>query len=101
MDTTRRQFLVLAGLAPVVLVATPGAKAAAPACFDFTALSLSQKSRRRSLGYVEPSTDAKRHCGACSFFAGSATQAGCGTCLVLSGGPVSATGVCNSFAAKT
>lgn len=100
MQPTRRNFLALAGAAPLVLLAS-GSRAAesAPAtCHDPAALPFSQKIRRRSLGYVEVSTVAGKTCSACTFF--TATQAGCGTCQLLTGGPVNATAVCTSFALK-
>ncbi|MBW8783910.1 MAG: high-potential iron-sulfur protein [Novosphingobium sp.] len=97
MNDTRRKFLALAGLSPLMLLGARGAFAADAACYDADALPFSQKSRRRSVGYVEKSTDPVKHCGACSFFTG--TQADCGNCQIL-GGPVKAEAVCNSFALK-
>lgn len=100
MTGSRRRFLGLAAGAPLALFLTDRARAAdAPACYDPAALPFSQKSRRRSLGYVEVSADPKKHCGACSFFT-AAVQNGCGTCQLLGGGPVRADAMCNSFAAK-
>jgi hypothetical protein len=96
---SRRGLLRAAGAIPLVLVAGRLAAADTPAvCADPAKLPLARKSQRRALGYVEPSTDPKRRCGACAFF--TAAGAGCGTCQLMSGGPVSAFGVCNSFAAK-
>ncbi|MEO6717650.1 MAG: high-potential iron-sulfur protein [Novosphingobium sp.] len=100
MNGSRRNFLALAAGAPLALLAASRTRAAdAPACYYPATLPFTQKNRRRSLGYVEISTDAKKHCGACSFFTAS-TASGCGTCQLLSGGPVRADAVCNSFAAK-
>ena len=100
MDQNRRRFLALTGLAPLALagIARAGAQQTAALCYDPAALPLSQKSRRRSLGYLEASADAKKRCGACAFF--TAAAAGCGTCTMLSGGAVNAGAVCNSYAAK-
>lgn len=99
MDQTRRAFLALAAAAPFALsTLAAAAEPAAPACYDPAKLPLSQKSMRRSLGYVEASPDPRKRCGLCAFFTG--TQAGCGTCALLSGNPVNAGGVCNSFAPK-
>ena len=99
MQHSRRNFLALAGLAPAALLVARSAHAAdGAACYDPAALPLTQKSRRRSIGYVESSTDPARRCALCSFFTG--TQAGCGTCQLLGGGPVNAGAVCVSFAAK-
>ncbi len=97
MPVTRRKLVALAALAPVGLLAARTAQAAA--CYDAASLPLSQRNRRRSLGYVETSSDPKKACAACAFFAAGA-QAGCGTCQMLTGGTVEATAVCNSFAAK-
>lgn len=100
MDNSRRQFLALAGLAPLALMAARQARASdVGACYDPAALSLSQKRQRRAIGYVEPGTEAGKTCGACAFFT-AATAAGCGTCALLSGGPVTALAVCASFAPK-
>lgn len=101
MDKHRRQFLALAGLAPVALLASRTARAGeAAVCADPSTLSLSQKRQRRAIGYAEPSTAAGKACAGCAFFT-AGTPAGCGTCQLLGGGPVAAVGVCNSFAAKT
>jgi High potential iron-sulfur protein len=99
MIDTRRHFLALAGLAPLlVLGATRAGAQASAVCYDPNALPLSQKSRRRGLGYVEKSGDPAKDCSRCSFFKG--TTAGCGACQMLSGGPVNAGALCNSFAPK-
>ena len=99
MDTSRRNFLGLAAIAPLAMAGFSNARADALAvCYDPAALPLSQKSRRRSLGYVEISADPAKHCSACAFFTGN--TAGCGTCAMLSGGAVSGGAACNSFAAK-
>jgi hypothetical protein len=98
MTIDRRSFLALTvGSVPLALLVAGGAKAQAPTCYDPAALPLSQKNRRRSLGYAEASSDPARHCSACSFF--TAGDAGCGTCGLL-GGPVNAGGVCSSFAPR-
>ena len=99
MDSSRRRFLTLAGLAPLALTVAPGASAAGnAACYDPNTLPLNQKSRRRSMEYVEASTDPAKTCGGCAFFV--AGQGGCGTCQLLTGGPVQAGAVCSSFAPK-
>jgi hypothetical protein len=100
MQHSRRTFLAIAGLAPAVLLA-PGAVRAAEAAAcpaDPASLPATQRNRRRSIGYVEASDNSTRRCGLCSFFTASAD--GCGKCQLLGGGPVSAGGVCGSFAAK-
>lgn len=96
MNRSRREFVGLAALSPLVVL---GARGALAACFDPAALPLSQRNRRRALGYINPSPQSQRRCGLCNFFTAGAT--GCGTCQLLSGGPVEAGAVCNSFAPKT
>lgn len=100
MDRTRRNFLGAAGLAALGLMSgAAGAQPPAAACFDPSALSLSQKNQRRSLSYADPSPDPNRRCGLCAFF--TAGEGQCGTCQILSGGPVEADAVCSSFAARS
>lgn len=97
--TSRRSFLAVVALAPFAALAAGRAGAQIPACYDPAQLPLSQKSLRASLKYVDAAPDqAKKRCGLCAFFTGA--QAGCGTCVLLSGGAVNATGVCNNFAPK-
>ncbi len=98
MATDRREFLGLAAATPLLVLGTHSALAESPACYDPAKLALSQKSRRRSLGYVEVSPDVKKRCGHCAFYAAGA--AGCGTCQLLAGGPVNIGAVCSNFAAK-
>lgn len=98
--TSRRNFLGLAAATPLALLAAASAGATQnAACYDPAALPFSQKSRRRSIGYVEASADPRKSCGACAFFT-AGTLASCGSCQLLSAGPVNAAAVCNSFAAK-
>ncbi|MET0588651.1 MAG: high-potential iron-sulfur protein [Novosphingobium sp.] len=85
-------------MTPLALAAGRSIAAEPAACYDPAALPLSQKNRRRSLGYIDASADPKKHCGVCAFFA--AGQGSCGTCQLLTGGPVNSGGVCNSFAPK-
>jgi len=95
----RRDLIVQAGL--IMLATTPAAALAqaAPArCYDPAALGLSQRNRRRSLGYVDVSGEAEKQCRSCAFFTSSGSD--CGTCQLLSSGPVCAGGVCSSYARK-
>lgn len=96
----RRRFLRLAVMAAPVAVIGGGAARAA-ACYDPAALPLSQKNRRRSLGYVESATDPARRCQGCAFFTATATATatGCGTCGLLNG-TVTAGSSCGSFAPR-
>jgi len=98
MNNDRRGFLALAGLSPIVLLGVRAAAAEPALCYDPAALPLSQKSRRRSVGFLDKSNDAAKHCSICNFF--TAAAPGCGTCTILGGGPVSIGSVCNSFARK-
>ncbi len=98
MERSRRQFLAIAGLAPVALLAASTARADTALCYDPSAALLADKNRRRSLGYIDVSGDEKRRCGHCAFF--TASQGTCGTCQLMTGAPVSAGAVCKSFAPK-
>lgn len=100
MDKTRRTLLAFAGIAPFALFAGRSAASEAATCYDPAKLPLSQKSRRRSLAYMETAPDAARRCGTCIFFTAGAAGSDCGTCQLLTGGPVTAGAVCNSFAPK-
>lgn len=99
MIESRRRFLAIAGLAPVALLGARDSFAQAKsACYDMSTMSLAQKNMRRSVGFVDPAPDAAKRCGTCAFFV--AKPDGCGTCQILSGGPVAPTAVCTSFAPK-
>lgn len=98
MDPKRRNFLALAGITPLALLAAHNAFAQDAACYSSEKLSLSQKTRRRSLGFLDVSPDPKRRCGGCSFFTG--TSGNCGSCQMLSGGPVTNASTCGSFAPR-
>ncbi|WP_395395547.1 high-potential iron-sulfur protein [Novosphingobium sp. BL-8A] len=103
MTGTRRHFLrqatgITVAASAGLFAARLGAQSNGPACYDPAALPFTQKSRRRALGYVDASPDATRHCSLCAFF--TAAAAGCGTCQMLTGGPVNAGALCNSFAPK-
>lgn len=97
MSVSRRSLLGTLALIPL---AATGALAAdgANSCYDPSALPASQRSRRRSLGFREQSGDPAKRCGTCAFFTSS--SAGCGKCALLTGGPVTAQSVCNSWARK-
>jgi hypothetical protein len=101
MNNSRRDFLAR-GLVLATLAVPGTAMAQAAICADPVSLPLSQKNRRRAVGYSEPSADAARQCGLCTFFTGGSIpgKASCGTCAMLGGGPVSTLGVCTSFTAK-
>ena len=92
--TDRRRLL--RHLAGVAALAVPGAAMAGEVCYD--SAKLRDLSLRRSLNFKEIAPDATRNCGGCAFF--TASSAGCGKCMLLSGGPVSALSVCDNWAAK-
>jgi hypothetical protein len=95
ISISRRALLGFAAAAPLGALAAR-AQPAAPVCYDPAKLPASQRSLRRALGFRDTSTDPVKHCGICAFF--TATKGGCGTCQLLSGGPVTAASVCNSWA---
>ena len=109
MNNSRRDFLAR-GLVLVSLTVPGAAMAQEAVCADPASLPLSQKNRRRAVGYSEPSADAARACGLCTFFTASnsgsisgsisESKAACGTCTMLGGGPVRAQGDCTSLTAK-
>jgi hypothetical protein len=96
MISTRRRFLAAGIIAPLALSFGAIAQADTTSCGGD--LPLTQKNRRRALGYVEASGDEKRRCRLCAFFSGG--DGSCGACQMLSGSLVNANAVCNSFAAK-
>ena len=98
MTVSRRNFVGLIALAPFGIASASAQSASA--CYDPAALPASQKGIRTALGFKDASPDPARRCGACAFFAAT-KPAGCGTCALLSGGPVGAASVCNSFAKKS
>jgi hypothetical protein len=102
MDHARRQLLILAGIAPLALLVRGTAQAQGQTiCYDPATLPLAQKRQRRALGYVEISVDQARRCGLCAFFTPGGNSKACGTCQLVSGGPVAAISVCNSYAPRS
>lgn len=71
---------------------------AAQVCVDPARLSSGMQSMRKALNYKNSAPDAKKHCSICAFF--TAATPTCGKCAMLSGGPVSAEAVCDSWTAK-
>jgi hypothetical protein len=96
MNSSRRNLILMTLIAPLGGLVAGRANATDTRCYDPATLSLSQKSRRRTLGYVDKSTNVTKRCGACAFYKKTAEE--CGSCDLLSGGPVVASGVCNSYA---
>lgn len=99
MESNRRRFLAYAGLAPLVALGAGKALAQSAPCYSPETLTFSQKSLRRSLGFTDVAVDPKRRCGACNFF--TSGEGGCGSCKMLSGGAVSASSSCSSFAPRS
>lgn len=62
-------------------------------------LEAGQLSLRESLNYVDAFDDPEKTCGACAFFTGEGNGA-CGSCELLSGGPVAKGGHCSSWSPK-
>jgi len=77
-----------------------GGAASATACADPATLSDAEMSTRTSLAYTEKSPNPQQVCAGCSFFHAGAGSADCGTCDMMSGGPVNPQGHCNSWNAK-
>ena len=98
MNNGRRRFLALAGIAPLAVLGAGSALAHSVTCYSPETLTLSQKDRRRSLGFMDVAADPKRRCGGCSFF--TAGQGNCGTCQMLISGAVTNASSCASFAPK-
>lgn len=73
--------------------------AATSQCVDVDSLTSSEQSLRASMNYVDVSKNPAETCSVCEFF--TAGEGGCGTCEMYTGGPASATGRCDSWAAKT
>lgn len=100
MDETRRRLIAFVGLAPVALLGARQAFAQdKPVCYDPSKLPLAQKNMRRTLGFVDPAPAPAKRCGTCAFF--TPTKSGCGSCAMLSGGPVPQTAYCTSYAPKS
>ncbi len=97
MIHNRRDFIIMAGLAPLAYTTSMG-MAQAAACVDAANLTYKMKNNRRTLDYLEPSPDKAKNCSKCAFFVASAP--GCGTCQMMSGAPVSAAALCDSFASR-
>ena len=99
MNASRRRLLGTVAAAPVMLLLTRAAPAAAAAaCFDLNTMPADEKSLRTSIGFKAQSSDNAKRCGTCTFFTASAGD--CGKCTLLSGGAVSTSSVCDSWAAK-
>lgn len=94
MITDRRRFMNLAIMGAAATAAVKASGAMAAVCYDPAALPLSQKNRRRSLGYIEAATDPARRCMGCAFF--TAAEEGCGKCAMLNF-TVNSGASCNSF----
>jgi len=99
LNHSRRRVLQAAAAAPVILLSGAALAASSAACFDLNSMPADEKSLRTSLGFKAQSTDSNKRCGICAFF--TASTGDCGKCTLLSGGPVAATSVCDSWASKS
>lgn len=98
MIASRRRFLSLTArsLSLGLAFGLPlGAAARAGSCPANDSLSLSQKNRRRSLGFKEVAPDPKLACRGCAFFT-LGKEEGCGQCAMLEY-TVEAGATCASF----
>ncbi|MET0497985.1 MAG: high-potential iron-sulfur protein [Steroidobacteraceae bacterium] len=77
-----------------------GTTASGKVCADPATLSDAEMSTRTSLGYTEKSPNPQQVCAGCTFFHAGAASGDCGTCDMVSGGPVNPQGHCNSWNAK-
>jgi hypothetical protein len=98
MEQSRRKFLAIASVAPILLLERRASAAPDAPCYNPATLPMGQKAARRGVEFVEVSSDPKKRCGLCAFFKASAGN--CGTCQILLGGQVTTISVCNSFAPK-
>ena len=89
----RRDLLAVLGMASGLALSGT----AVAACFDMT--KLPDAGMRKTLNFKPVSTDPKKSCSGCAFFTRTG-QSDCGKCVLLSGGPVAAESVCDSWAAK-
>ena len=91
----RRLSLLSGGLGLVALACSRSETR----CVDPELLSTSERGLRQAQGYLRESPNAlPRHCAGCQFFTAAGAD-GCGRCQIL-GGPVSAGGYCNAWAAR-
>lgn len=99
---SRRALFGLAAMAPLAIGAAAASARAgnlqATPCFDPNALPASQKGMRRSLNFKVVSPDPAKMCGGCAFY--FQPSGNCGKCQLLTGGPVAANSVCDSWAKK-
>lgn len=88
---TRRQLLLQAAPLGAAVIGLAHAARADEACVQPDSESL-----RASLNYVSASVDASAACARCAYFTADPAGGSCGPCQIL-GGPVDATGHCESF----
>jgi hypothetical protein len=86
-----KAILFLAGMPAAAAIAASTASAPATAADTTQATKM-----KTTLGYVEKSTTTTQTCANCTFYA--ATSGGNGTCKIIPGGTVKATGWCKSWA---
>ena len=102
MTSNRRRFLSYAagGMTFACAGLALGSKPArASTCYDPANLPLSQKNRRRGLGFQDVSPAPARACRECAFFT-AGEQEGCGQCMMLDY-TVDARATCTSFTPRS
>jgi hypothetical protein len=100
VNVDRRNVLVgIAVGVPMLVFGGTASTTELASCVNLDALSSSQRSLRKSLGFQLVSDDPKRLCVQCAFYKPGAVG-GCGACTMFSGGPVTAKGRCNSWSPR-
>jgi high potential iron-sulfur protein len=103
-NMSRRALLVRACEIPVagvaVFLSACADKQPSSVCVDRDKLNEAESSLRASVQYTDRAPDPANQCRGCAYFRSAAEGAACGTCQILNG-PVSATGHCTSWSAKT
>lgn len=87
----------IGGAALFSLSACDGNDVAALVCAAPSTLTTAEESVRRTLRYVEVSSDAGKTCSACEFFYAPNDAGGCGSCEIFGGKPVNPGGHCDSW----
>jgi len=99
-DGGRRRLLGLLAASPILILGLSRESRAAggSSCVNLEDMPPGESGVRKELGFKLVSSDPAKQCGGCGFF--TATESECGTCLLMSGGAVTAHSVCDSWAAK-
>ena len=95
---SRRSLLERSAIIAGAGVLASCGKSGGSVCFDEAYLSAGEAQMRKTLAYVDQFSLPESSCSQCQFYRAAET-AGCGECELLAG-PVSASGHCNSWAAR-